>query len=47
MPVTVGGHLNAGMTEPALHHLDRQFEAAVFAAIDAPRGIEMAERVQP
>src|SRR5215831_10343581 len=46
MPVTVGGHLNAGMTEPALDNLDRQLETTVCPPVDAPRGIEMAQRVQ-
>jgi hypothetical protein len=47
MPVNICRHLDAGVPEPALHHLDRQFEAAVGPAIDAPRSIEMAERMQP
>src|SRR5215472_9345290 len=34
------------MPEPGLHHLKRQFEAAVGAAIDTPRGVEVAQRVQ-
>ena len=47
MPIAIGGDLDRRMPHAGLHHLDRRFEAAVFAAIDAPRGIEMAERVQP
>ena len=35
------------MTEPRLNHLERQFEPAVGAAVDTPRGVEMAQRVQP
>jgi hypothetical protein len=47
MPVVVGRHLDGGMAETGLHHLERQFEAAIDAAIDAPARVEMPERVQP
>ena len=46
MAVDVGGHLDRGVTEPRLHQLERQFEPAVDAAVDAPRGVEVAQRVQ-
>ena len=47
MPVAIGRHLNRGMPEPGLHQLERQFQAAVGAAVDAPRRIEVAQRMQP
>ena len=34
------------MAKSRLHQLERQFEPAVDATVDAPRGIEMAQRVQ-
>ena len=34
------------MTEPRLHQLERQFQTAVDAAVDAPRGVEVAQAVQ-
>src|SRR5438552_18980377 len=34
------------MAEPALHQLERQFEPAVDAPVDAPRCIEVAQRMQ-
>jgi len=42
--VTIGvrRHLNRGVAEACLHHFERQFESAVDAAVDAPRGVEMA-----
>src|SRR5262245_49440864 len=45
--VGVRRHLDRGMTEPRLHDLQRQFEPAVEASVDAPRGVEMAEAVEP
>ena len=38
--------LDRGMAESGLHHLERQFEAAVGAAVDAPRGMEVPQRMQ-
>ena len=46
MPVPVGSEVDGGVTQPLLHYLDWQFEPAVEAAIDAPRGIEMSKRMQ-
>ena len=34
------------MSEPFLHHLRRQFQAAIPASIDAPAGEEVTERLQ-
>ena len=34
------------MAEPRLHQLERQFEPAVNAPVDAPRGVEVAQAVQ-
>ena len=42
VPVHIGRHGDGRMAHALLHHLQRQFEAAVLPAIDAPRGIEMA-----
>jgi hypothetical protein len=47
VPIGVRAHLNRSVTEPRLHHLERQFEPAVDAPVDAPRGVEVAQRVQP
>src|SRR4051812_33509380 len=44
--VGVRRHLDRGVTESGLHQLERQFEPAVDAAVDAPRGVEVAEPVQ-
>jgi hypothetical protein len=44
-PLGVCRHLNRGVTEPRLHHLERQLESAVVAAVDAPRGVEVSEAV--
>ena len=38
--------LDRGMAESGLHHLERQFEAAVGAAVDAPRGMEVPQRME-
>src|SRR5262249_55641601 len=46
VPVAVGRHLNRAMTKARLHHLEREFEAAIDAPVDAPAGVEMAQRVQ-
>jgi len=46
MPVHVRRHLDRGVAEPGLHHLQRQFEPAVGTAIDAPRGVEVAQAMQ-
>jgi len=32
--------------EPLLHDLQRQFEAAVLPAVDAPRGVKVGQRVE-
>src|SRR5262249_42597271 len=45
--VDITGQHNAGMTEPRLHRLDRQFQPAVFLSVDAPTGIKMPRRMQP
>ena len=45
--IGVRRHLDRGVTEPRLHHLERQLEPAVDAPVDAPRGIEMAEACRP
>ena len=39
-------HLARGMTEPGLHQLERQLEAAVDAAVNAPARVEMAQVMQ-
>ena len=44
--VGVGRDLDRGVPEPGLHHLQRQLQAAIDAAVDAPAGIEMPERMQ-
>ena len=44
--VAVGRHLDRGVAEPRLHHLERQLEAAIDAAVDAPRRIEVPQAVQ-
>ena len=44
--VGVGRHLDGGMSEPRLHHLERQLEPAVDAAVDAPGRIEVAQAVE-
>ena len=44
--VSVGRHLDGGMSEPRLHDLERQLKPAVDAAVDAPGRIEMAQAVQ-
>ena len=44
--VGVRRHLDRGVTEPRLHHLERQLEPAVDAPVDAPGGVEVAEAVQ-
>src|SRR5262249_30427726 len=44
--VGIRGHLNRGVAKPSLHHLERQLEAAIDAAVDAPRGVEVAQGVQ-
>ena len=46
MAVDVRRHLDGGVPEPRLHHLERQFEAAVDAAVDAPRRVEVPQAVQ-
>src|SRR6266540_4240329 len=46
MPVHVRRHLNRSVAEPRLHHLERQFEPAINAAVYAPRRIEVAQAVQ-
>ena len=45
MAVAIRGHRDRGMAESGLHEPEGQFESAVDATIDAPAGIEMAERV--
>jgi hypothetical protein len=45
--VPIRRHLNRRMTQTALNQLDRQFQAPVSPAVDAPRGVEMAQRMQP
>src|SRR5262249_27437663 len=35
-----------GMAETRLHHLERQFEPAIGAPVNAPRGVEVAQTVQ-
>jgi hypothetical protein len=47
MPVDIRRHLNRGVTEPRLHHLERHFEPAVGAAVDAPGGVKVAQGVEP
>ena len=44
--IAIGGHLNGNVPEPSLHHLERGPEPAVGAAVDAPRGVEVPERMQ-
>src|SRR5215469_13274520 len=34
------------MTEPCLHHLERQLEPAVDAPVDAPGSVEVAQAVE-
>ena len=34
------------MPEPSLHHLKGQLEPAVHPAVDAPRGVEVAQRME-
>src|SRR5262249_62229617 len=34
------------MPEPCLHELEREFEAALDAPVDAPRRVEVAQRMQ-
>jgi hypothetical protein len=46
MAVAIRGYLDRGMAEPALHHLQRQFEATIDAPVDAPRRVEVAQSVQ-
>ena len=46
MAVAVCRHLHRGVTEPGLHHLERQFEPAIDPPVDAPGGIEMPQAVQ-
>src|SRR5262249_27899753 len=46
MPVHIRRHLDRGVAEPCLHHLQRQFEAPVGAPVDAPRSIEVAQAMQ-
>jgi hypothetical protein len=46
MAVTVRRHLDRGVPQARLHHLERQFEPAIDAAVDAPRRIEVAQAVQ-
>src|SRR5262249_8830098 len=44
--VGVGCHLDRGVAEPGLHYFERQFEAAVSTAVDAPRSVEVAQAMQ-
>src|SRR5262249_25435818 len=44
--VGVRRHLNRGVAEARLPPLERQFESAVEAPVDAPRGVEVPEAVQ-
>ena len=46
VPVDVVCHHDRRMPHTLLHDLRRQAEAAVFDAIDAPRGIEVPQRMQ-
>src|SRR5215467_10395305 len=46
VPITVGGHLDRGVTEPGLHQLERKLEPAIDPAVDAPARVEMAQSVQ-
>jgi hypothetical protein len=46
MAVAVGCHLDRRVAEPRLHHLKRQFQTAIGAPVDAPRRVEMAQRVK-
>ena len=46
MAITVGRHLNRGVAQAGLHDLERQFEPAVDFPVDAPRRIEVAQRVE-
>src|SRR6266487_57235 len=46
MAVAIHGHDDRRVTEALLHHLGRQFQAAIRSAVDAPRREEMAHRVQ-
>jgi hypothetical protein len=43
MTVAIGRHLDRGVTETALHQLQRKLEAAVDASVDAPRRVEVAQ----
>jgi len=44
--VDVRRHLNARMSKAVLNYLERQSQAAVLGAVDAPRGVEVSKRAQ-
>jgi hypothetical protein len=46
MAITIRRHLDRGMAKAALHQLERQLEATIDAAVDAPAGIEMAQGME-
>src|SRR5215510_1200668 len=46
MTVAVGCHLDRGVAETGLYQFERQFEAAVRLPVDAPRRVEVTQRVQ-
>src|SRR5262249_36845309 len=46
MAIAIGRDLNRGVPEAVRHHLERKFEAAVDATVDAPRGVEKAQAVE-
>ena len=46
MTVAVCRHLHRSVSEPGLDHLERQFEPAINAAIDAPARIKVPQAVQ-
>jgi hypothetical protein len=46
MSVGIHRHYNRGVTEPLLHDFRRQPKATFLLAIDAPRRIEVPERMQ-
>jgi hypothetical protein len=44
--ITIRCHLNRGVTETGLHHLEREFEPAINTAVDTPRRVEVTKAVQ-
>src|SRR5262245_4228324 len=46
MAVAVRGDLDRGVPKTGRHHLEREFESAVDAAVNAPAGVEVAQRVK-